>query len=62
MSRKRKKRGVAGAHAGDALHADLISANEYTGFVQHLPVSDEDIERLKRMYGGGIQADGDSEI
>ena len=38
---------------GDALRADVVSANEYTGFVQHIPVTNEDIELYKRMYGGG---------
>lgn len=59
---KKKKKGVAGVHGNDALHADLISANEYTGFVQHIPVSNEDIELYKRMYGGGTHASEESEI
>ena len=48
MGKKRKNKGGA-----QALHADMVSANEYTGFVQHIPVSNEDIELFRRMYGGG---------
>ena len=33
---------------GDALRADVVSANEYTGFVQHIPVTNEDIELYKQ--------------
>lgn len=32
---------------------EIVSANEYTGYVQHIPVSNEDIELYKKMYGGG---------
>lgn len=53
MSRKHKRSRLAGIKGNDALHLDLISANEYTGFVQHIPVSNEDIELYKKMYGGG---------
>ncbi len=38
---------------GDAVRGDIVSANEYTGYVQHIPVSNEDIELYKKMYGGG---------
>ena len=48
MGKKRKNKGGA-----QALHAGMVSANEYTGFVQHIPVSNEDIELFRRMYGGG---------
>ena len=51
MSKKRKKN--ADLRGDEALRADLISANEYTGYVQHIPVTNEDIELYKRMYGGG---------
>ena len=51
---KKKKYANKSKRSGnDALHADIVSANEYTGFVQHIPVSNEDIELYKRMYGGG---------
>ncbi|MCD7728725.1 MAG: hypothetical protein LUI60_02285 [Clostridia bacterium] len=39
------------------LYEDLISANEYTGFLQQIPVSNEEIELYKRMYGGGPYGD-----
>ena len=51
MSKKRKKN--ADLRGDEALRADLISANEYTGYVQHISVTNEDIELYKRMYGGG---------
>lgn len=51
MSKKRKKN--ADLRGDEALRAGLISANEYTGYVQHIPVTNEDIELYKRMYGGG---------
>lgn len=49
-----KKKKNRNRHAGnDALQNGIVSANEYTGFVQHIPVSNEDIELYKKMYGGG---------
>lgn len=50
MKKKHKKTPRAG---NGALQDDIVSANEYTGFVQHIPVSNEDIELYKKMYGGG---------
>lgn len=50
MKKKNKKTSRAG---NGALLDDIVSANEYTGFVQHIPVSNEDIELYKKMYGGG---------
>ncbi len=35
------------------MREDVVSANEYTGFVQSIPVSNEDIELYRKMYGGG---------
>ena len=47
---KKKKK----ARKGDeAVRENIVSANEYTGYVQHIPVSNEDIELYKKMYGGG---------
>lgn len=50
MKKRNKKTARSG---GEALRDEIVSANEYTGFVQHIPVSNEDIELYRRMYGGG---------
>lgn len=49
MKRKYKKPRTG----GEALREAVVSANEYTGFVQSIPVSNEDIELYRKMYGGG---------
>ncbi len=47
---KKKKKARKG---NEAVRENIVSANEYTGYVQHIPVSNEDIELYKKMYGGG---------